>query len=110
MDDWHQCSYFLRRFLRGWSKNHFAESRRDKVRLVAQIGTLDARADGLGLSPIEWQIRYGLEEALLAIHRQEEVYWKQRGTINWTLKGDSPRPISLLLRMVGVGFRVPADP
>ena len=90
MDDWHQCSYFLRRFLHGWFKNHSAESRRDKARLAAQIGTLDARTDDMGLSPAEWQIRYGLEEALLAIHRQEEVYWKQRGTINWTLKGDSP--------------------
>ena len=26
----------------------------------------------------------------MAPHRQEEVYWRQRGTINWTLKGDSP--------------------
>ena len=24
------------------------------------------------------------------MHRQAEVYWRQRGTINWTLKGDSP--------------------
>ena len=90
MDDWHQCSYFLRRFLKGWSKNHFAESRRDKARLVAQIGVLDERADLVGLSPDEWHSRYGLEKALLAIHRQEEIYWKQRGTINWTLKGDLP--------------------
>ena len=37
MDKWHQCSYSLRRFLRGWSKNHFAESRRDKVRLVPKL-------------------------------------------------------------------------
>ena len=74
MDDWHQCSYFLRRFLRGWSKNHFAESRRDKARLVAQIGDLDTRADISGLSEVEWQLRYGLEKALLDIHRQEEVY------------------------------------
>ena len=56
MDDWHQCSYFLHRFLCGWSKNHFAESRREKVRLAAQIGALDARADGMGLSPAEWQM------------------------------------------------------
>ena len=90
MDDWHQCSYLFRRFLRGWSKNHYAESRRDKARLVAQIGVLDERADSSGLSSTEWQTRYGLEEALLVIHRQEEVYWKQRGTINWTLKGDLP--------------------
>ena len=54
VDDWHQCSYFLRRFLRGWSKNHFAKSRRDKVRLAAHIGSLDGRADGPGLSPTEW--------------------------------------------------------
>ena len=57
MDDWHQCSYFLRRFLRGWSKNHYTESRRDKARLVAQIGVLDERADSFGLSSTEWQTR-----------------------------------------------------
>ena len=70
--------------------NHAAESRRDKARIAAQIGSLDARADGSGLSPSECQARYDLEEALLALHRQEEVYWNQRGAINWTLKGDSP--------------------
>ena len=69
MDDWQQCSYFLHRFLRGWSKNHYAESRRDKARLAAQIGKLDDRADISGLFVAEWQIRYGLEEALLGIHR-----------------------------------------
>ena len=90
MDDWHQFSFSLRRFIRGRSKNHFAESWRDKVRLYAQIGALDARVDDMGLSPAEWQIRYGLEEALLDIHRQEELYWKERGTINWTLNGDLP--------------------
>ena len=90
MDDWHQCSYFLRRFLRGWSNNHYAESRRDKASLAAPIVVLDARADNLGLSAAEWQSQYSLEEALLGIHRREEVYWKQRGTINWTLKGNSP--------------------
>ena len=58
--------------------------------MVAQTGILDDRADSSGLSSTEWQTRYGLEDALLGIHRQEEVYWKQRGTINWTLKGDSP--------------------
>ena len=90
MDDWHYVSYSLRKFLRGWAKNHFAESRRDKSRLSAQISALDSRADNGGLSATEWQVHYGLEKELLAIHRQEEVYWKQRGTINWTLKGDSP--------------------
>ena len=86
----HHVSYCLRKFLKGWSKNHFAELRRDKTRLGAQIGDLDIRADSSGLSEAEWLLRYGLEKALLDIHRQEEVYWKQRGTINWTLKGDAP--------------------
>ena len=26
----------------------------------------------------------------MQLHHQAEVYWRQRGTLNWTLKGDSP--------------------
>ena len=26
----------------------------------------------------------------MQLHHQAEIYWRQRGTLNWTLKGDSP--------------------
>lgn len=55
-----------------------------------QINSLDVMADGPGLSDQDWQTRYNLEEALMQLHRQAEISWRQRGTLNWTLKGDSP--------------------
>jgi hypothetical protein len=47
-------------------------------------------ADGTGLLEGEWSVRYNLEAALMQLHQQAEIYWRQRGTLNWTLKGDSP--------------------
>ena len=67
-----------------------AEERRSREFLETQISALDLTADFAGLSEDGWSVRYNLEAALLQLHHQAEVYWRQRGTLNWTLKGDSP--------------------
>lgn len=54
MDEWHKCSYAIRKFLHGWSRNRVAEAQRDKGSLEAQLACLDALADGQGLSESEW--------------------------------------------------------
>lgn len=89
IDDWHFCSYQLRKFLKGWGRNRAAEAHRAKDDLQAKIVALDLEADLVGLSQAGWQSRYDLEGLLMQLHRQEEIYWRQWGTINWTLKGDS---------------------
>ena len=66
------------------------EARRQKGSLEAQLADLDALAGGSGLSKSDWAIRYALEDALMQLHQQAEIYWRQRGTLNWTLKGDAP--------------------
>lgn len=38
---------------------------------------------------VGWSHRYSLEVSLLAIHRVEEIFWQQRGRLNWVLKGDA---------------------
>ena len=50
LDDWHSCSYDLRKFLRGWSRNRAAEDRCTKAFLENQILELDRAADSTGLS------------------------------------------------------------
>ena len=90
LDDWHSCSYNLRKFLKGWSRNRAAEDRRTKSFLEDQILSLDRAADSIGLSDDGWAVHYNLETALIQLHHQAEIYWRQRGTLNWTLKGDSP--------------------
>ena len=68
LDDWHYCSYNLRKFLRGWSRNRAAEDRRTKLFLEAQIASLDLATDTTGLSDDGWVVRYNLEAALMQLH------------------------------------------
>ena len=56
---------------------------------MGQVALLDAEADAYWLSQEGWQQKYDLEAMLMQLHRRAEIYWMQRGTINWTLKGDS---------------------
>jgi hypothetical protein len=53
IDWWHQMSSGLRQYLRGWSRNQGAASRREKSALLAQLEQLDARADSIGLEEEE---------------------------------------------------------
>lgn len=90
LDDWRRCSRLLRQFLKGWSANHHADSRRALTYLTNQIRSLDSTADSSGLDSAGWQHRYNLEASLTALHSQEAAYWKRRGRLNWTLYGDAP--------------------
>lgn len=65
MDDWHFCSYQLRKFLKGWGHNRAAEARKHKTDLAEQVSALDAEADVSGLSEAGWQQRYALEELVM---------------------------------------------
>lgn len=40
------------------------------------------------IDPEEWMERYSLEESLMSIFQNEEIYWRLRGRLNWTLRGD----------------------
>ena len=75
LDDWHNCSGLLRKFLRGWSRNFSAQDHRDKALLLAQIEALESRADLSGLSESDWDLRFSLECSLVQIHHLNEVYW-----------------------------------
>lgn len=82
--------------------NRAAAARTDKSCLSDQIKALDLTADSVGLSDSGWFQRYALEAALMAIRRQEELYWHQRGRLTWNLKGDALTAYLLLLLMVDV--------
>ena len=50
---------------------------------------LDESADSQGLDEDGWALRYHLEDQLINIFAREEEFWRQRGRLNWTLKGDA---------------------
>src|SRR4051812_19119431 len=75
--------------MKGLGANLGRDLRVRKVRLLADIQVLDARADSVGLLDDEWIMRFALEDELTAIYCQEEIYWRQQGTVRWVLFGDA---------------------
>lgn len=69
MDNWHFCSYHLRKFLRGWGRNQDAAAIKTKADLLSQIKAVDAEADTIGLSQLGWEHRYDLEGSLMQVFR-----------------------------------------
>jgi len=41
----------------------------------------------------EWNFRKSLEVKLLSLLKQQRIYWKQRGTFRWVIKGDASTKI-----------------
>ncbi|XP_073360686.1 uncharacterized protein [Aegilops tauschii subsp. strangulata] len=75
VDDWHFCAKRARQFMKGWGANLGRDLRLRKKALLDSIQALDLRADSVGLSPDEWMQRYDLEDHLMVIYTDEEVYW-----------------------------------
>jgi hypothetical protein len=85
VDWWKFMSGGLRQHLKGWNANRGREARLHKDSVLAQIQSLDARADSNGLDSEGWAFRYHLEEQLLEIYRVEEDHWRKRGRVRWML-------------------------
>jgi hypothetical protein len=50
---------------------------------------LDLQAEEVVLEDEGWALRYHLESQLVHLAKMEEEYWRQRGRLNWLLKGDA---------------------
>lgn len=74
VDVWHHRAKLARQFTRGWGANHGAEMRARKWALLDQIRVLDEMADGPGLAPDDWILRYSLEASHMEIYKGEELY------------------------------------
>jgi hypothetical protein len=53
------------------------------------IKNLDQKADEVGLTDPEWELRYTWEDELTEIYGQEELIWQTRGGERWILEGDA---------------------
>jgi hypothetical protein len=91
IDWWSFMSAGLRQHLRGWNANKGKETREIKQSLLAQIKSLDDKADAVGIDKEEWVFCYHLEDHLLGVFRAEEEYWRKRGACAWSCK-ETPTP------------------
>nr|XP_020177078.1 uncharacterized protein LOC109762617 [Aegilops tauschii subsp. strangulata] len=79
----------LRVSLKGWGANQGREDKLRRAHLVQELAAMDAQADAHPFSEQEWAHRYDLEGQVEALLRAEEEYWRRRGGLKWTLKGDA---------------------
>jgi hypothetical protein len=89
MDIWHGCLSLARQFLRGWSSNKIAEEKKGKVHILARLGELDQIGEQGSMDVELWMERYMLEARLEHIFHKEEIFWQQRGSERWMIKGDA---------------------
>jgi hypothetical protein len=77
----------LRRVLKAWhSQLSSLKSNISNVKLILNL--FDLIEEFRDLSIAEWKFRVLLKEKLSALLTQQQVYWKQRGTIKWVMFGD----------------------
>jgi hypothetical protein len=89
LDIWHGCLSLARQFLRGWSSNKIAEEKKGKVHILARLGELDQIGEQGSMDVELWMERYMLEARLEHIFHKEEIFWQQRGSERWMIKGDA---------------------
>jgi hypothetical protein len=63
--------------------------KKNKQVLISGINELDMRAKDLGLDVESWEQSYCLEQQLMRIYEVEELYWMQRGRVQWLKEGES---------------------
>jgi hypothetical protein len=89
MVKWHGCLSKSRQYLRGWQANKQAEQRKRKQEILCQLKKLDKIYEEKSSVEAKWVERYKLEEQLEHIYTMEEMYWQQRSSEQWLLKGDA---------------------
>jgi hypothetical protein len=68
----------LRQLSKGMGANLDSQIRRNKIRLLQELGDLDRKDEKEGLRDIEWKERYKIERELDEIHTYEESIWQKR--------------------------------
>ena len=75
--------------MKGWGANVGSEQRKSKQNLLLNIKYLDEEVEKKDLSKEEWAKRYALEDRLMDIYKEEDVFWQKRGGEQWLLEGDA---------------------
>jgi hypothetical protein len=77
MTRWQNKIRRTRRFLRGWAKNLFSQTRSKKSELIRKLDDIDLKAESYVLSSSELDERCHLKAQLQKNLREEELYWLQ---------------------------------
>ncbi|XP_039129000.1 uncharacterized protein LOC120265177 [Dioscorea cayenensis subsp. rotundata] len=79
---------WLRECLRVWAKESFGSIKLKKLNLLQELESLDIIKESRCLLPNEVISEQHLLKSLETIHKQEEIYWRQRSKLQWLKEGD----------------------
>lgn len=74
--------------LRTWAKFSFGSVKLKKLVLLQEVECLDVIKEARCLWPHELALEHQLLRSLESIHKQEEIYWRQRSMLQWLKEGD----------------------
>ncbi|XP_039126955.1 uncharacterized protein LOC120263117 [Dioscorea cayenensis subsp. rotundata] len=78
----------IRARLRHWAKHDFGSIKLQKLALLHDLEVMDLAKEERRLSSDEIRQESDLLDNLKIIHKQEEIYWKQRSRLQWLKEGD----------------------
>jgi hypothetical protein len=72
IERWQNKLRYIRRFLKGWARNHSGLYRKEKERLLATIDELDIKAESVPLSVNERAALKRANDDISSLRREEE--------------------------------------
>lgn len=69
-------------------QSHISSLKQNISNVKPVLSFLDMLEEFRDLSIIEWNFRELLRKKLNSLLRQQQIYWKQRGTVKWVKFGD----------------------
>jgi hypothetical protein len=87
IETWQKKIRHMRQFLRGWARNSSGNYKKEKMRLLDIIDSLDIKAETVPLSESERTCKKEANERLLSLRRDEESKWAQRAKVKYIQEG-----------------------
>jgi hypothetical protein len=78
----------LRKVLNEW-KRTLSNLKQNITNVKLTLDLINFMEDFRDLSLAEWNFRVLLEEKLISLLQQQNIYWKQRGAVKWVTLGDA---------------------
>lgn len=86
---WNDKLKFLRKKIKGWTRNFYSKKKREKKVLLNRIHELELIFEQRPLTSVEYDEWLIAKQTLDEIYLEEEKHWKERAKQKWLEEGDN---------------------